>query len=181
MPIRFSEQASEAWFEVPLGRGWLAAYRLEPQGGRVVFGELRVFPKGAEGKLPPGGLTTETLKALHPGAHREQMLRQIGSVTLRAEDFQAPEQPGRGKRRSDRFYAELAAVYAEAVRAGNTRPIATIAQQTGLGRNYVRDALREARRLGFLTGTKERRAGGRLTAKARRILRQANEDEGGSK
>jgi transposase len=81
-------------------------------------------------------------------------------------------------RRDDRFYAEVAAAYAEAVAAGNNRPIDTIADALGRSRNTVKDVIREARARGLLTETTHGRAGGRLTAKAKKLLRRREAKEG---
>jgi predicted transcriptional regulator len=45
-------------------------------------------------------------------------------------------------RRDERFYAEIAAAYAEAVSAGNNRPVDTIAEALGRSRNTVKDVIR---------------------------------------
>jgi biotin operon repressor len=80
--------------------------------------------------------------------------------------------PPKRMRRDERFYAEMAAAYAEAVSAGNNRPVDTIAEALGRSRNTVKDVIREARARGLLTQTTHGRAGGRLTAKARKLLKQ---------
>jgi predicted transcriptional regulator len=80
--------------------------------------------------------------------------------------------PPKRMRRDDRFYAEMAAAYAEVVAAGNNRPVDTIAEALGRSRNTVKDVIREARARGLLSETTHGRAGGRLTAKAKRLLKQ---------
>jgi hypothetical protein len=71
---------------VEIGDGWVAAYRLIPQGGRVVVGELRLYPSestrdeagswsaerlGNEAAVPAGGLTADVLRKVPVGEHRQ--------------------------------------------------------------------------------------------------------------
>ena len=48
----FGHEALDAWCEVPLGEEWVAAFRLFVQRGRVVIGELRIFPSRDHGAYP---------------------------------------------------------------------------------------------------------------------------------
>jgi hypothetical protein len=77
------------------------------------------------------------------------------------------------------FYAGMAAAYAEAASAGHNRPIDTIAQALGRSRNTVKDVIREARARGLLTETTHGRAGGRLTARAKRLLKPRKDESAG--
>jgi biotin operon repressor len=211
---------NELWYEADLG-DWVAAWRLLPQGGRVVFGELRLFPNeprrkagrwsadrlGDRAQVPGGGITVRELRRLvreigrHRGQARAEVGRWIGKERRRKQPLfhpfgpeglferhgrteafvdlasgevsgSTPHLPPKRMRRDERFYAEMAAAYAEAVSAGNKRPVDTIAEALGRSRNTVKDVIREARARGLLTETTHGRAGGRLTAKAKKLLKQ---------
>jgi hypothetical protein len=81
------------------------------------------------------------------------------------------ERPGR-RGRTDLEYARLAAEYAELIFDGDTMPVVTLAEELHVAESTVRNQLSEARRRGLLTATKPGRAGGRLTAKAQRLLKE---------
>ncbi|MBI2015314.1 MAG: hypothetical protein HYS77_07230 [Candidatus Rokubacteria bacterium] len=85
----------DAWLEVPVTKGWIAASRLAVQAGRLVIAEVRVFPDedtalrredpggrwsgevlGVQADVPPGGLTARTLHAVRLGRHPRR-LREI--------------------------------------------------------------------------------------------------------
>jgi hypothetical protein len=218
---RGDTKTDELWYEAEIGE-WVAAWRLLPQGGRVVFGEVRLFPNeprrkagrwsadrlGDRAQVPGGGVTVRELRrlVLEIGRHRrqaqadvarwvrnEQRRRQplfypfgpeglferhgvsepfVDAARGEMSGVLAAHLPPRRMRRDERFYAEMAAAYAEAVSAGNNRPIDTIAEALGRSRNTVKDVIREARARGLLTETTHGRAGGRLTAKAKRLLRK---------
>jgi hypothetical protein len=223
---RGDDASDELWYEAKVGE-WVAAWRLLPQGGRVVFGELRLFPDeprrkagrwsaerlGDRAQVPGGGVTVKELRrlVLEIGEHRRQALSEVSrwvrKEMRREKPLGAPFRPEglfarhgvtqafvdqtRGEvsafathlqpkrmRRDDRFYAEVAAAYAEAVAAGNNRAIDTIADALGRSRNTVKDVIREARARGLLTETTHGRAGGRLTAKAKKLLRRREAKEG---
>jgi hypothetical protein len=219
---------NELWYEAEVG-DWVAAWRLLPQGGRVVFGELRLFPNeprrkagrwsadrlGDRARVPGGGITVKELRrlVLEIGEHRRRSQSEVGrwigreqrrkqplgypfgpeglferhGVTEAFVDpasgleggFVATHLPPKRMRRDERFYAEMAAAYAEAVSAGNNRPIDTIAQALGRSRNTVKDVIREARARGLLTETTHGRAGGRLTARAKRLLKPRKDESAG--
>ena len=78
--------AHDCWLEVPYGEGWIAAYRLAPQEGRLVLAELRIFPRSTDepkageweaeadgylAEVPPGGLTARMVKTVKPGEFSE--------------------------------------------------------------------------------------------------------------
>jgi hypothetical protein len=207
----------ELWYEAEVGE-WVAAWRLLPQGGRVVFGELRLLPNEPRRKagrwsadrarVPGGGITVKELRRLvvEIGEHRRQAQSGVSNWITKELRRERPllypfgpqglfERHGvtgafvdetggvvsgvvamhlapKRMRRDNRFYAEMAAAYAQAVEAGNNRPIDTIADALDRSRNTVKDVIREARARGLLTETTHGRAGGRLTAKAKRLLRQ---------
>lgn len=139
----------------------------------------------AAASVPRGGLTARKLRQLHLRGANAMTDRY--AVTIRksygddGELFEAdllaaldeigeePRRPGRAGR-PDSFYAQVASTYVRAQEAGSSRPTKDAAEALGLKQSYVRDVLHDARERGLLTKTLPGRAGGRLTAKARRLL-----------
>jgi hypothetical protein len=81
------------------------------------------------------------------------------------------QQSARVTVRTDRWYADLAAAYVEAVDADKAYA-PTLAAQFSYTNASIRTAVNQARNLGFLTQTSRGRPGGELTAKARQVLEQ---------
>lgn len=78
---------------------------------------------------------------------------------------------GRPREHDDRFWAQLAVDYEEAAASG--RPVKELATQYHLSEGRIRDLVSVARRREFLTKAAGRGvAGGRATAKARRLSRE---------
>ncbi len=188
---------------IPLDDNWLAVYELGERDGEPVIGEVRVLPlpksRKAERELkaalserpityqaekPSRPLTARTLRRLSPGLAlelaRETLLELpgkylVGFHGIRPEALTAPRRPGR-RGRSDRFWAEIAVLYVEALSRGSRRPIADVAgrlsaQGEPYSQSRVRDVVREARVRGLLTPAEGRgRAGGQLTERAKSIL-----------
>lgn len=86
--------------------------------------------------------------------------------------------------RRDLELAASAALYVQLASAGVSGPVERLAETLGVSRATARMRLSRARQEGFLESVGERRAGGRLTTKAIRLLKQANlpgfEQKGGS-
>jgi hypothetical protein len=88
--------------------------------------------------------------------------------------FNAYEQSPK-KKHTDRWYAELAAEYVDACRAGLPAN-RTVAERRGLSVHTVRNYVNEARRVKkLLTATPEGKQGGDLTEKALALLDQLPE------
>lgn len=83
----------EIWLEAPLGKDWIAAYRLVLQDGQAVIAEVRVFPAepqprrpgpgqwsgeclGIKADAPPGGLMARLLRQVHVGV----VLSSLGEI-----------------------------------------------------------------------------------------------------
>lgn len=98
-------------------------------------------------------------------ADRRSGRGQTWALDLTAE----PARPGRAGR-SDRYYAEWAARYAEKVAAGSPAPIVELAAEHDLGRGQVRDLIHKARERDLLPRGLKGRAGGVLTERARALL-----------
>lgn len=87
----------DLWVEIPLGHGWLAAYRLLPRPGREPFvGEVRILPaernrpgagewsaafKGRRARVPRYRLTTRLLRDASPEKHRDTLRRLVANLT----------------------------------------------------------------------------------------------------
>ena len=69
-------------------------------------------------------------------------------------------------------WAYIAATYATNYRQGGT--IRTLAEQLEVNQSQARQLVVNARRKGFLSATKQGRAGGRLTEKAKKILQDGD-------
>lgn len=74
----------------------------------------------------------------------------------------------RGK--DDRVYAHVAAQYVEILQTGVRAPLRELAERLGVGESRARNLVYEARQRGLLTATKQGVKGGRLTAKANRLI-----------
>jgi hypothetical protein len=74
----------------------------------------------------------------------------------------------RGK--DDEVFARVAAAYVELVEQGERAPLRHLAEMFHMSESRARNVVHEARARGLLTATKQGRPGGRLTAKAQRII-----------
>jgi hypothetical protein len=187
-----TENQFAEWLEVRVDGGWLVRYRPEVVRGRLVFAEMHLAPAGSE--TPREGVTPALLRRVAIGEHRQLLvdeaarafIEHLGQphepITLSRELFLSPagaaEKPRR-RRRDDRWYAEAARLYAALVEGGATHPLPTLAGQLGLAQSSAATVIRDARSMGLLTATSRGRAGGRLTAKARRILAKDTTTERG--
>jgi hypothetical protein len=213
----------DVWVEVPLGRDWIAAYRLVEQRGYPVVAELRIFPAekkvwknkvgsrsagewsaeilGRTAKVPRGGITARMVRAVRIGEHHRvasefiSELRGQGGEPNIALDLIQGKAAGRmevhstfeikkteprsdvrprrrlAKGRPEIFYAEMARAYVEELQAGSKRPIVDLAKRLRLDRSKVRDMIYAARRRGLLEGGSQGKKGGKLSDKAKRLLR----------
>lgn len=179
--------------DAQLSRGWMAHYRFVRQTpGTYALAEVRVEPSGAS--APPGGLTSRVLKRLAPFDALDEIAANIrrferesrdpalpnadavkewlSEVRNRAGDLRAANnRPGRPPR-SDAFYAHAAQRYIDLIPSGDP-PIPSLARELKLKTAGAAGVIREARRRKLLSappspGT----AGGELTGKAKRLLRQ---------
>ena len=197
-------KAGQIWIEASIDQRWRAAARLVVQQGDVVVGEIRVFPRetrggrapgrwsadvlGARARVPRGGLTAQTLRAVRLGGHVTQARdvlawivkrhgrklfapgHSLGELGLLPPD-QARPRRARNAGRPDRFYARLAATYAGLVSRGVRHPIKDMAKRRRVEPPTVRDWIREARVRGLLTTGTRGRASGQLTPFAQRVLK----------
>lgn len=194
----------EAWLEVDLDGGWIAAYRLIPQGGQPVVGEIRVFPNenaprragrwsaerlGSQAPVPFGGIPARVLRQIRLREHLA-LLDDIVEAHQKHQSFRlnlldhgfkqvAREAGRRGK--SDLFYAEIASAYVDLV--GERDPIPRLRRrlEEKQGLHFadatIRDFVNRARGRGLLTRSPPGRPGGELTSKALALLRGAVADK----
>ena len=144
---------------------------------------------GVRAQVPPGGLSARTVRRVHLSdhlAHGQEVLAWVmeqhggagggGGRLLRQFGILPPDEdrprPVRRAGKSDRFYARLAAAYAELVSSGGRHPIKTLAQRRRVESATIRNWIREARVRGLLTRGVRGRATGDLTPGARRILEE---------
>jgi hypothetical protein len=141
---------------------------------------------GTQASVPLGGLGAATLRSvtLTPHlAHAERLVaylqRQYPKLAglafgLRRE-VEGPVAPRRGgpgrPRHSDRELARLAKAYVD-VMEKRRDPIRSLARRHKLNRQTIRGRIHEARRRGLLPKAKQGAPFGRLTAKARALLRR---------
>lgn len=189
------------WFCLALDGGWTACYRLIPADGRPVVAELRVVPAPpgavvniqADGsplghyEPPAGGLTAATLRdEVTLAAHVYELLpRALQSSGTSGHDWLSqlfgalgfdPREPRRPRRGPtgwpDADYARLAADYLAFVEAGSRRPVIDLALARNEPEETVRQQLVRARRRGLLTRQTAGKAGGQLTERAKRLLKE---------
>lgn len=150
--------------------------------------EARSVPAGG---LPAGALTalrlkdpltlfpeiTERLDQESGGRFSAQLLQRFGFGSMR----EVPRRPGRAGR-PDIYYALWADAYVERLRGGSRTPVKDLVAKPpvvmdtggGISIDAVRDVLAEARRRDLLSPAPVGRAGGDLTPKAERLIRQAS-------
>lgn len=144
------QPVEEAWLEVPLPGGeWVAAYRLMPEEGRHVVGELRVFPNepgrprlgrwsaerlGIHAPIPRGGLGARLLRNVkvsddlsyfvrHKAAGPGFAARLVKQGFTDLDVGHQGHQPGGRRGHSNLFYARIAARYVALLERGEAKPV----------------------------------------------------------
>jgi hypothetical protein len=168
---------------------WRVSYVFEEQNGATVIAGISVTPLhpglhvGPRGELtgsdwppepeaaPPGGLTARILRRVKTGPEVIHRKTQRSHPRL-PQTMPPPRRPGPAGR-PDTFYLDIAVRIDKATQARSRRPIADVtAQLPGYTREYVRDLVREARRRDLLSQALPGKGGGRLTPRARRLLKK---------
>jgi hypothetical protein len=127
---------------------------------------------------PWGGLSYRLLRRLKVGALEAAARRQMTEVPKIAVALpkswavDAARRPG-SRGRDDVHYAEVAAAYVAAFKAGSDRPVVDVADSLYVAPKTVSNKLFRARERGLLTSPPRGRAGGELTGKAKALLRDA--------
>lgn len=193
---------ANAWVEMPLGVGWVAALRLTLQHGTLVVAEIRVFPdepkrphlgrwsaewRGSAAPVPRGGLRMRLLRKLSWGPSIDWTrrvasgFRKTASPEMLATYF--GEETIRPQRRkgprigrppvADEFVAKVAKAYVEVLQPG-TRPNKAVGSLLGLKASRVATLIFEARRRGFLSPALNKgQAGGSLTSLGKQMAAKA--------
>jgi 8-oxo-dGTP pyrophosphatase MutT (NUDIX family) len=152
----------EAWW--PLGaRGGPRELRITPAEDADPVRVAQGISMGTLTTLPLVKMTEEYAEA---SPAMDEIARQLGAY----EDTIESEHRARG--RSDFFYLLIAAEYAALVAAGERTPVQVMAARIGRSTDSVRNWLRQARKLGFLTRDQGRRVSGELTDAAKELLGQ---------
>lgn len=198
------EHPDEAWLEVVLEGGWIAAYRLIPQGGQPVVGEVRIFPEersprsagrwsaerlGNQAPVPFGGIPARVLRQLRVREHlalldeivQSHQARQSFRLNLLDHGFEQVAREAGRRGRSDHFYAEIASAYVALI--GERDPIPRLRKRLDKeGLHFadatIRDFVNRARDRGLLTRSPKGRPGGELTPKALELLRSTATERG---
>jgi hypothetical protein len=164
-----------------IGRAIELPDRLRPPArlGEVRFSRTTGGTKShVEGPPPPGGLSYRLLRRLRVGALEAAARRQMTEVPKVAAALpktwavDAARRPG-SRGRDDVHYAEVAAAYVAAFKAGSDRPVVDVAESLFVAPKTVSNKLFRARERGLLTSPPRGRAGGELTDKAKALLRDA--------
>lgn len=143
----------EAWVEVPIADGWVAAYRVQVRDQLPVVTEVRVIPDkhlgtGTHGdwdhevdSVPAGGLPGSALrrlrvgdairlfKELERGWEEEFGIEMVDPIFRRhgfRSDGEVGQRPGRAGR-PDEFYARWAEAYVDLLAKGSRSPIKDLA------------------------------------------------------
>jgi hypothetical protein len=176
-----------------LGGGWWAVYYMGLDRPRITSATVSTVVPGPapDPNLSMSGeLTTRMLRAMAPAAaiayatqkwreltgdlsptmpRYEQLKDVFGPGWFEAIERQEPGATGRSQLRRRRL-AATAALYVQALQAGDRAPVATLATNLGLPQSKVRDRLHAARFEGLLAETGRGRAGGGLTPEALALL-----------
>ena len=128
--------------------------------------------------MPVGGLTRRVLQRIH-FQDLESAIEFHGTFSIESsgkpqfppeiEDFVPKVLRRRGL--PDLVYARLSHEYVRALESGCRNPATEIAQRHHEPVKRIQDRIRMARRRGFLSPGVQGRPGGKLTARARRLLR----------
>lgn len=149
--------------------GWLIRPTVTVTERGLLLERLSIEPSGPG--TPPDGITARMMRQLRVG----ELLAALRAATQQADRYvgSSPEltvntRVGR-RGRNDSYYAGWAAAYVEAL-ARSSRPVEDLAVRNSLSSSQVRNLIHACRRRGMLTASPPGRAGGQLTAAARRIL-----------
>ncbi len=177
--------------ETDLPGGWTVREDFALEDSRRIVASLTIRPTAA-GAVPAGGVTARLLRLVKVGqfasGFRQTLAQHYGpEVAARiVEGIGWASRPRRRKRAArlradDRFYAELARTYVELWATNEKKPTAALAAARGVSPALMRSHIHLARKNGFLTETGRGKAGGALTAKARRVLAQKTPSPPGRK
>ena len=212
--VRAGSVVHECWLEDEITDGWMVAYRVLPQKGRPVVGEVRIHPgspgsdfdagewsaewEGFKAEVPEGGIRAKLLtKQLRFGRYlsevaeivrpmeqkwgrsalydRGQLLSRHG-FTPEVAERETPV--GRPSQYSLLDLARFARDLNRIIRHGNPKaPVKELAEVLGVEHEKMSRQINRAREKGMLDKPEPGLSGGRLTERARALLRDAGEEE----
>jgi hypothetical protein len=178
------EGSPQLLFELTLdAEGRLVAWLVRALPGEVVGArQLRDVPVGGMERAVRAAATADPSRASRP--YRTPRLGVVDRESHGTEDpdhermrwrawaadFVLRPRTGAGGR-GDRPYAAVAACYVDAFERGEISPVKAVAGELGFDETAVRNYLTKARERDLLTAAGPGRPGGRLTDKARALLR----------
>lgn len=155
--------------ELPGYPGWRILPDVAVTEHGLVLRRLVIEPAGG---MPGPGITTRMLRELRTGellAALRAAQRQVSALAPGVPpDLAVSSRAGRSGR-PDRYYAEWAAAYTEAL-ARSAHPVDDLAAQYHLSPSQVRNIMHACRKRSMLTVPPPGRAGGELTIRARLLL-----------
>ncbi len=185
-PERSPDEEGAYWYEAEAQLedypGFEVRVKIRSLEGNVEVVDVRVYkaPARAVHKVAAGPVTTRMLRAVPLGAiqqHALEALAAASSASWLPEGSVAPfrDNPYPGRRgRDDLEYALLAAKYVAWVARSRT-PMRDLAAAEYMSVKTLKNKVTEARYRELLTRSGRGTAGGELTEKARRLLREAEE------
>jgi hypothetical protein len=114
--------------------------------------------------------------SFHPAVSRDTRHRLQRSASAAEEAARGKGKPGRPLDKTDDELLKVAQLYAQEWQAGRSDPTQVIANERGISRTAAAKWVYVARRRGLLTRTSKGKPGGRLTAKARRLLEDSESE-----
>ena len=156
---------------------WRLQTHVELQRGVPIVTELRLHPVDAR-SMPAGGVTSGVLRSLNFVALRDAIRRACGSAEqgppsyLDVDGASLPDRhPGR-KGHPDALYAIWAARYIEMCKTTSRPYPALVEKYPNHTARYISGLVEEAHRRKLIVreGSRSGRAGGRLTAKAEKVI-----------
>ena len=172
------------WIDVEhVQNGWLVWARFRMEGGAPSIEALRLSAVD-DAPPPPGGVTTNVLRAVRTGPLFDALGKDDGSgsrftMVLNGVDpdqnFLNVRRPGR-RGRDDLPYAVWAARYVTKVQTNPRAPYPELAaEHPGFSERTIRECVSKARNRDLLTRVGQGRTGGELTAKAKALLAETRE------
>lgn len=165
--------------------GWaIEGLTLHPEARCVAVGPWRkrahdTASLAAQTTGPARPITARLLRQIPLGEIetdlRERLARSYYLNVYRTDEIKRVEE-ARRRRKDDRFYSGIAEQYDEAIRSGTNQPVQLLVDRHGVPEGTMYRWINEARRRGLLSPTGQGRAGGHLTAKAKKLL-ERSEDE----
>jgi transposase-like protein len=165
--------------------GWaIEGLTLHPEARNVAVGPWRQRPHNtaalaAQTTGPARPLSARLLRQIPLGEIetdlRERLARSYYMKTYRTEETKHVQE-ARRRRKSDRFYVEIAEQYDEAMRSGTNQPAQQLIARHGVPEGTMYRWINAARRRGLLSETGRGRAGGYLTEKAKKLLERSDDE-----